>query len=115
MYYLYTVYLHTMKCQASCNFLFLDDPFYIWLMEKKDIFEDEDLFDLTLDCLRYYPKDRLDKESLIENKFFHPTENHEPSPLIRLQPNIRPLQEAVSDAIQSRRSNIKQAVFSILF
>ena len=87
--------------------MFTDDPFYIWLMGKKGIFEDEDLFDLTLDCLRYDPKDRLQKESLIEHKFFHPTENPQPYPLIRLQPNLNPLHEAVSDSSsQTRKSNM---------
>ena len=87
--------------------LFSDDVFYNWLMNKKSIFEDEDLFDLTLDCLRYYPKDRLKKESLIEHKFFHPKEIHEPYPLIRLQPNLNPLHEAVSDSSsQTRKSNM---------
>ena len=72
-------------------------------MGKKGIFEDEDLFDLTMDCLRYYPKDRLNKESLIDHKFFHPTENHEPYPLIRLHDYI--LHQAVSGSTQSKRSN----------
>ena len=85
--------------------------FYNWLMEKKGIFEDDDLFDLTLDCLRYHPKDRLQKEFLIEHKFFHPTENTQPYPLIRLQPNLNPLHEVVSDASsQSRKSNVNEHV-----
>ena len=84
--------------------MFPDDPLYNWLMGKKGIFEDEDLFDLTLDCLRYYPKDRLQKESLIEHKFFHPTENQQPYPLIRLQPNLNPLHDFVT--IKNKKSNL---------
>ena len=86
-------------------FLFPDDPFYNWLMGKKGIFEDEYLFDLTLDCLRYYPKDRLQKENLIDHKFFHPTENPQPYPLIRLQPNLNPLHEAVSSTEENMKGN----------
>ena len=86
-------------------FLFPDDPLYNWLMGKKGIFEDEDLFDLTLDCLRYYPRDRLQKESLIDHKFFHPTENPQPYPLIRLQPNLNPLHDVISGAAKNQKSN----------
>ena len=74
-------------------------------MGKKGIFEDEDLFDLTLDCLRYYPRDRLQKESLIDHKFFHPTENPQPYPLIRLQPNLNPLHDVISGAAKNQKSN----------
>ena len=74
-------------------------------MGKKGIFEDEYLFDLTLDCLRYYPKDRLQKENLIDHKFFHPTENPQPYPLIRLQPNLNPLHEVVSGTNENKKSN----------
>ena len=76
-------------------------------MGKKGVFEDEDLFDLTLDCLRYDPKYRLQKECLIKHKFFHPTENPRPYPYIRLEPNLNPLHEVVSEAsTQSRKSNM---------
>ena len=74
-------------------------------MEKKGTYEDDDLFDLTLDCLRYHPKDRLQKEHLIEHKFFHPTENLHPYPLIRLQPNLNPLHDVISGAAKNQKSN----------
>ena len=73
-------------------------------MEKKGTYEDDDLFNITLDCLRYHPKDRLQKERLIEHKFFHPTENLHPYPLIRLQPNLNPLHDFVT--IKNKKSNL---------
>ena len=77
-------------------------------MERQDKFEDNALFELTLDCLRFNPKDRLRKESLIEHKFFRSALFQKSNPVVfRLQPHLNPIHDLVShDPSKNRNAKI---------
>ena len=65
------------------------------------LFEDKALFELTLDCLRFNPNDRIRKENLIEHKFFHSALLQIP---VRVQPQLNHVQELVSHDLSKYRN-----------
>ena len=76
-------------------------------MERQDKFEYKALFELTVDCLRFNPNDRLRKESLIEHKFFHSALfQNSNSVVFRLQPHLNPIHDLVGHD-PSKDSNAK--------